>query len=80
MDTRIRDLRIDADLTQKDIATVLKTTFQYYNKYETGVRPMPMDRYVTLAKFYNVSLDYLCGLTATPKKLYPNKPSKVVGL
>ncbi len=67
---RLRDLREDAEKTQADIAKVLGTTYQYYNKYENGVRPMPIDRYIVLAKYYNVSLDYLTGLIPTPRPLY----------
>ena len=67
---RLRDLREDADKTQSDIAAILKTTQQQYYKYETGIRELPMHHFITLAKFYNVSLDYLAGLVDTPKKLY----------
>ena len=67
---RLRDLREDADKTQSDIAAILKTTQQQYYKYETGIRELPMHHFITLAKFYNVSLDYLAGLVDTPRKLY----------
>ncbi len=67
---RLRDLREDADKTQSDIAKLLKTTQQQYYKYETGIRELPMHHFITLAKFYNVSLDYLAGLVDTPRKLF----------
>ncbi|MBQ9802229.1 MAG: helix-turn-helix transcriptional regulator [Clostridia bacterium] len=66
---RIRDMREDRDLTQQDIAKVLNTTYQYYSTYESGKREMPFSRAIELARFYNVSLDYLAGLTDSPKKL-----------
>jgi len=67
---RLRDLREDADKTQSDIAKLLKTTQQQYYKYETGIRELPMHHFITLAKFYNVSLDYLAGLVDIPRKLF----------
>lgn len=66
---RLRDLREDKDLTQKDIAILLKTTQPQYARYETGERELPMHHFITLARFYNVSLDYLAGLTNDPKPL-----------
>lgn len=66
---RLRDLRENRDLTQSDIAKVLKTTYQYYSTYESGKRELPFSRAIRLAQFYNVSLDYLAGLTDVPKKL-----------
>ncbi len=67
---RLRDIREDNDLTQADIANVLKTTYQYYSTYENGKREMPFSRAIELAKYYNVSLDYLAGLIDTPRKLH----------
>ena len=66
---RIRDLREDADKTQDEIAKLLGTTQQQYYKYESGIRELPMHHFVTLSKFYNVSLDYLAGIIDTPRKL-----------
>lgn len=66
---RLKQLREAAQLSQADVAKILFTSQQYYGKYENGIRPMPMDRYVILAKYYNVSLDYLTGLIDTPKPL-----------
>ena len=59
----LRDLREDHDLTQKTVAALLKTTVQQYCRYEKGDRELPLHHAVTLAKFYNVSLDYIAGLT-----------------
>ena len=67
---RLRDLREDADKSQTEIAEVLGLLQQQYSKYETGKRELPMHHFITLARYYNVSLDYLAGLTDTPKKLY----------
>ena len=66
---RLKRLREAAQLSQADVAKILFTSQQYYGKYENGIRPMPMDRYVILAKYYNVSLDYLTGLIDTPRPL-----------
>ena len=66
---RLKALREDHDLTQTDVAKVLHTTYQYYSTYEAGKREMPLSRAIELAKFYNVSLDYIAGLTDTPHKL-----------
>ena len=66
---RLRDLREDADKTQTDIATLLNTTQQQYQLYESGKREIPLHLACILARYYNVSLDYLAGLTDTPKKL-----------
>ncbi|MFR8728788.1 MAG: helix-turn-helix domain-containing protein [Dysosmobacter sp.] len=70
--TRLRDLREDRDLTQKDVAAILGTTYQYYQKYESGKRPIPVDRLEILADFYQTSVDYLLGRTPV-KKPYPKK-------
>ena len=53
-----------------DIAKVLKTSQVQYSKYERGIRVMPIDKIAMLAKFYDVSIDYLLGLTDI-RKPYP---------
>ena len=58
---RLRDLREDADLTQKAVGTLLNTTQQQYAKYELGVQEIPTRHLVTLAEYYNVSVDYIVG-------------------
>ncbi len=62
-------MRDDSDKKQEDIACVLNITRQQYRLYESGKREMPMHHFITLAKYYNVSLDYLAGLVDTLKKL-----------
>lgn len=64
---RIRELREDNDLMQKDIAKILKTTQQVYSRYENGVTEMPVRHIITLSKFYKVSADYILGLTDEQK-------------
>ncbi len=64
---RLRNLREDKDLYQKDIAKLLGISQQYYSEYENGKRPIPVIHLIKLAKFYNVSLDYLVGLTNNSK-------------
>ena len=66
---RLKQLRETAGLSQSDVAKIIFTSQQYYGKYEKGIRPMPMDRYVILAKHYNVSLDYITGIIDEPKKI-----------
>ena len=67
---RLRDMREDHDLTQDDIAKVLQTTQEQVSKYEIGKQMMGIDKYIKLARYYNVSLDYLAGLIDTPRKLH----------
>ena len=64
---RMKDLREDKDLPQKEIAKILNTTIQQYSLYERGIREIPFHHAITLAKFYNVSLDYIAGLTNNKK-------------
>ena len=59
---RIRDLRNDNDLTQKQVADMLGMSQTGYSKYETGENDIPTHVLIALAKFYNVSIDYLLGL------------------
>ena len=66
---RIKDLREDADKSQEEIAKVIGTSQSYYAQYENGKRSLPFERAITLACYYNVSLDYLAGLIDTPRKL-----------
>ena len=66
---RLKDMREDTDKSQEDIALVLNITRQQYQLYESGKREMPMHHFVTLAKYYNISLDYIAGLIDTPRKI-----------
>ncbi len=70
---RLCDLRADKDKSQKEIATILEIKQQQYSRYENGTREIPLHHFITLAKYYNVSLDYLAGLIDTPRKLYKDK-------
>ncbi|MBR2943961.1 MAG: helix-turn-helix transcriptional regulator [Clostridia bacterium] len=66
---RLKDLREDKDLSQDEIAKVLGTSQSYYAQYENGKRELSFSRAILLAKFYNVSLDYLAGIISTPERL-----------
>ncbi len=79
---KIRDLREDHDLKQRDLADYLNCTQVSYSYYEIGKRDIPTEVLIKLAKFYNCSTDYLLGLTDV-KDPYPiktngkNNPEKV---
>lgn len=64
---RIRDLREDNDLTQKQMADILKCSQQVYSNYELGQRDIPTDILIALARFYNVTTDYILGLSDKSK-------------
>lgn len=69
---RIQDLREDCDLRQQDVADILKCQRNVYRRYESGEREVPVWVIIALAEYYNVSVDYLLGLTN--KKLpFPKK-------
>lgn len=69
---RLKDLREDKDLYQKEIANILNTTQQMYSEYELGIRLMPIDKLDKLATFYETSIDYIVGRTNI-KEPYPKK-------
>ena len=60
---RMRDLREDADLTQAQVAAVLATSQTMYARYERGANELPIHHLITLCQFYQVSADYLLGLS-----------------
>ena len=60
---RIRDLREDKDLSQKQLAQILSMSQTGYFKYETGENDIPTQILIKLALYYNTSVDYLLGLT-----------------
>lgn len=66
---RIRELREDNDLSQSTVAKVIKTTQQHYSKIETGKSDISGEKLILLAKFYNISTDYILGLTKEPTPL-----------
>ena len=69
---RIRDIRNDRGLTQEQIAKFLHVSQNTYSQYEIGTTRFPLDVVVKLAEYYNVSIDYLVGLTDEPTP-YPRK-------
>ena len=72
MKTRIRDMREDADLSQKVVAEYLLCDQSLYSKYERDERALPLELAVRLAELYHVSVDYLLFLT-DEKKPYPRR-------
>ena len=69
---RLRDLREDKDLTQKQVAEFLRIPERTYGNYEMGVRNIPIEFLIELSNFYEVSVDYLLDLT-NQKKRYTKK-------
>lgn len=67
---KIRDLREDKDLTQKQLSKLLDCTQQTYSRYETGEITIDIYNLIKLANFYHTSVDYLLGLTNDAKP-YP---------
>ncbi len=65
---RLKDLREDADKTQSDIAELLNTQRRQYSRWETGAFEIPFHCVIELAKYYNVSIDYIAGLTNSKRK------------
>lgn len=64
---RIKDLREDNDLTQAEVAEYLHIKQNTYSQYETGMRQLPLECLVALAKLYKTSTDYILGLTQEKK-------------
>lgn len=60
---RLRDMREDADLSQKQIATYLGIAQTVYSRYERGFQTIPLEHLISLADYYKVSLDFLTGRT-----------------
>lgn len=69
---RLKDLREDKDLFQKDVAKILNVSQQQYSRCETNENQLSYDGLIKLALFYNTSIDYILGLTNT-KEPYPRK-------
>ena len=65
---RLRDLREDKDLKQREIAEYLNCAQRTYSNYELGNRDIPTDILIKLSLYYNVSVDYILGLTNNPKR------------
>ena len=66
---RIRDLREDRDLKQRELAEYLNCSQQVYSNYELGQRDVPSDTLIRLSRFYGVSVDYILGLTDEPRPI-----------
>ncbi|MCO1600946.1 helix-turn-helix domain-containing protein [Desulfosporosinus nitroreducens] len=64
---RLRDLREDRDLTQQELATLLKVSQTTYSRYESGALDIPSTSLIKLAEFYKTSIDHLLGLTNNKK-------------
>ena len=74
---RLRDMREDHDLTQTQAGKIIGISQSDYGKYERGEMMMGIDKYIKFARYYNVSLDYLCGILDTPEPLLRGtKPPK----
>lgn len=69
----LRYLRENKDMTQQEIAEIIGTSQSYYAQYENGKRQIPFDRIIELAKYYNVSIDYIAGLTKEKRKIYERR-------
>lgn len=67
---RMRELREDNDLLQKEVAEKLDIRYNVYQRYEYGERLIPIDKLILLAKLYNTTTDYILGLT-DEKKPFP---------
>ena len=65
---RIRDLREDHDMKQRQVAEYLNCSQQVYSNYELGQRDIPTEILIRLAKLYNVSIDYILNQTSNPKR------------
>ena len=65
---RLRDLREDHDMKQRDLAAYLSCSQQVYSNYELGQRDIPTDVLIRLSRLYQVSVDYILGLTDNPKQ------------
>ena len=72
---RIRDLREDHDLSQRELASKLGMSQTGYSKYETGENDVPTSVLIFLADYYNTSIDYILGRTDV-KKSYPKSKTK----
>ena len=70
---RLKDLKEDADLTQKQVSEIIGVSVNHYGKYERGETDLPFEKAILLADFYNVILDYLAGRTNNKQgKCYPD--------
>ncbi len=73
----LKDLREDHDKLQKDIAELLGISQQYYSEYESGKRTIPIQHLITLAKYYNTSIDYIVDLINSDIPLESNSKNNL---
>lgn len=67
---RLKDMREDCDMSQEEVAKILKIQQVQYSRYERGEREIPIRHMIKLAEYYNVSMDYLCGIKKAPTPLH----------
>lgn len=72
---RLKDIREDKDITQKQLAEQLHIKQNTYSQYETGQRQLPIDMLIRMANLFNTSTDYILGLTDEPKP-YPSSQKR----
>ena len=75
---RIKDLREDNDITQKEIADYLHIKQNTYSQYENGKRQLPIDMLIALARFYNTSTDYILGLTDEKRRYIQDFEKRII--
>ena len=66
---RLKDLRQDRDMTQAEVAREFYLQVTQYRRYENGESDLPLEWAKRFARYYNVSIDYIAGLTDTPRPL-----------
>ena len=75
--SRVREVREDFDMSQKQAAAILKISPQQYQLYESGKREMPMHLFIKLADYYEVSIDYLAGIDKNDYNEYLTKQKEI---
>lgn len=70
---RLKDLKEDADITQKQVSEIIDVSVNHYGKYERGETDIPFEKVIILAKYYDVSLDYIAGFTNYKHGEYNNE-------
>jgi len=73
----IKNLRVDRDMNQTDVAKILSTTQQHYSNYEKGENEMPIRAFIILADYYGVTVDYLLGRPSSGQGGYDVMTSKI---
>ena len=81
MKTRLKELRTSNNISQVQISNILGLKQQQYSRYENGINEIPFEHIIKLAQFYNVSIDYLAGLTDCSKpykRIYDEQKEKML--